>query len=91
MATRGTLAKDNVISIIQKAFGSDFVGVVDKKVIVWADDGNERVQIALSLTCPKSVVGAVETELESPDVFVPAEITNEEQENIKKLLEKFGL
>ena len=91
MATRGTLAKDNVISIIQKAFGSDFVGVVDKKVIVWADDGNERVQIALSLTCPKSVVGTVETELESPDVFVPAEITNEEQENIKKLLEKFGL
>ena len=91
MATRGTLAKDNVISIIQKAFGSDFVGVVDKKIIVWADDGNERVQIALSLTCPKSVVGTVETELESPDVFVPAEITNEEQENIKKLLEKFGL
>lgn len=88
---RGSQAKIQVNNLIKEAFKENYIGEFNSKIYVWADDGNERVQIALSLTCPKSVVGAVETELESPDVFVPAEITNEEQENIKKLLEKFGL
>ena len=28
----------------------------DKKIYVWANDGGERVQIAISLTCPKNPI-----------------------------------
>lgn len=53
---RGTAAKDIVTKKIQEAFGADFAGISDKKVYVWADDGGERVQIAISMTCPKANV-----------------------------------
>ena len=53
MAAKGTVAKAKVIEKIKEALGADFIGEVDKKVYVWADDGGERIQIALSLTCPK--------------------------------------
>lgn len=53
MATKGTVAKAKVIEKIKEALGADFIGEVDKKVYVWADDGGEKIQVALSLTCPK--------------------------------------
>lgn len=53
MAAKGTVAKTKVIEKIKEALGADFIGEVDKKVYVWADDGGERIQVALSLTCPK--------------------------------------
>ena len=53
MAAKGTVAKAKVIEKIKEALGADFIGEVDKKVYVWADDGGERIQVALSLTCPK--------------------------------------
>ena len=55
---KGAVAKTNVINKIAMAFGNDFIGEVDKKVYVWADDDGERVQIALALTCPKVQVDA---------------------------------
>ena len=58
MAAKGTIAKDNVIKKIQSVFGSDYVGVVDKKVYVWAEENGEKIQVAISLTCPKVPVGA---------------------------------
>ena len=51
---RGTVAKANVTAIIQKAFGSDFVGTQDGKLYVWADDGGNKVQISIAMTCPKT-------------------------------------
>ena len=53
---RGNIAKDKVTKQIKAAFGENFVAEVDKKLYVWADDGGERVQIAISLTCPKTFV-----------------------------------
>ena len=35
---KGALAKENVIARLREAFGEDFVGVVDKKVYVYADE-----------------------------------------------------
>lgn len=55
---KGATAKVNVTNIIASAFGDDYIGEVDKKVYVWADDGGERVQIALAMTCPKNPVEA---------------------------------
>ena len=56
MAARGTIAKENVIKKIAAAFGKDAIGEYDKKYFLWADDGGERVQIALTLTCPKTPI-----------------------------------
>lgn len=55
---KGSIAKGNVINKIAHIFGNDFIGEYEKKVYVWADDGGERVQIALSLTCPKVPIEA---------------------------------
>ena len=87
---KGNTAKVAVENKIKEAFGADFIGVFDKKLYIWADDGGERVQIALTMTCPKTFVGA-DVPVETPDVFQPAEISQEEQDNLKALLDKLGL
>jgi hypothetical protein len=51
---KGANAKVVVENKIKEAFGNDFIGIADKKIYVWADDGGERVQIAISMTCPKT-------------------------------------
>ena len=64
---RGQIAKNEVERKIVLGFGDDFVGIDDKRrIIVWADDGGTKAQIAISLTAPK--------ELFQPTVkFTPAE------------------
>lgn len=57
MAARGSVAKEVVIEKIKAAFGEDFAGIDEKKKLyVWANDGGEKVQIAIALTCPKTNV-----------------------------------
>lgn len=104
MAARGTIAKSNIEKKLLEVFGDDAL-VFDKKVYVWADDGGERVQIALSMTCPKTFVGAVDLtaaagaghDFSDPEVVVgpttsqPAEVTPEEQKNIEDLIAALGL
>ena len=53
---KGAVAKENVTKILAEAFGSNFIGEYDKKIYVWANDGGEMVQIAMSLTCPKNPI-----------------------------------
>ncbi len=103
---KGAIAKTNVISKIASAFGDDYIGEVDKKVYVWADDGGERVQIAIAMTCPKNPVeapGVVDTPIDntghnwdesagSPVVSTArAEVTEEEKQRIADMMAKFGL
>ena len=102
---KGTVAKTNVENKLKEAFGADYLGIFDKKVYVWADDGGERVQIALSMTCPKTLVGTVDLtaaagaghDFSDPEVVVgpttsqPAEVTLEEQKNIEDLIAALGL
>lgn len=102
---RGATAKEKVESKIKEAFGTDYIGCFDKKIYIWADDGGERVQIALSMTCPKTLVGAVDLtaaagaghDFSDPEVVVgpttsqPAEVTAEEQKNIEDLIAALGL
>ena len=38
---RGAEAKTRVIDAIREAFGNDFIGEIDKKVYVWAQEGGE--------------------------------------------------
>ena len=104
MATKGSVAKDNVMRIIQNAFGNNFVGLIDKKIYVWADDGeNGKTQIALSLTCPKAQaintnnldVGQSGIDFTSGETVsvkpVATELKPEERKNIQELIDKLGL
>lgn len=102
---KGTIGKQNVINKIKQAFGADFIGEYDKKIYVWTTENGERIQIALSLTCPKVPVaisdnlttGDFNFEDDAPNVvvaagaFQPAEITIEERERVNDLMRKLGL
>ena len=58
MAARFSQAKEAVEKQIVAAFGDAYITTQDKKIYVWADDGGEKVQIAISLTGVKNMVGA---------------------------------
>ena len=102
---KGTIGKQNVINKIKQAFGADFIGEYDKKIQVWTTENGERIQIALSLTCPKVPVaisdnpttGDFNFEDDAPNVVVaagayqPAEITKEERERVNDLMKRLGL
>lgn len=97
---RGAIAKDKVLDKIKEAFGNDFIGEYQKKYYVWADDGGERVQIAVALTCPKTQVETVQTGNydftgNTPTTlgasgFDPAAFTVEEEEKAESLMKKLG-
>lgn len=103
---KGSNAKAEVINKIKNLFGDDYVGEFDKKIIVWANDGTEKIQVALALTCPKTVYG--ENKQMKPAIAIsnggfdftapvpqPAErvdeISAEEMAEIEKLRAKFSL
>jgi hypothetical protein len=104
---KGAIAKSNVIKKISDAFGADFIGEYDKKIYVWTQENGEKVQIAISLTCPKTPIdvsgtpipnfsGGIDFEdvgaaVAAPTAFVPAEITEEETKNIQDLMARLGL
>ena len=102
---KGTIAKQNVIKKIQEVFGADFIGEVDKKIYVWTQENGERIQIALSLTCPKVQVAVAEAaatgdfnfEDDAPSTvvaagaFQPADITDDERDRVNDLMAKLGL
>ena len=104
---KGANAKLAVINKLAEAFGNDYIGEYDKKQYVWANDGGERVQIAISLTCPKNPIEVANVTDDGGDwdfsdskpkaapVAVsnaaPAEITEQEQQNIADLMARLGL
>ena len=98
---KGSQAKVNVTNRIAQAFGDDWIGEVNKKLYVWANDGGERVQISIALTCPKVQVDAPDKnyvpdndwsdDAVSAQPVVKAEITEEEKKNISELMERLGL
>lgn len=99
---KGAVAKTNVTNIIASAFGNNYIGEVDKKLYVWADDGGEKVQIAIAMTCPKVQVespGAKsddgydwgESAADPAVTTARAEVTEEEKQKIADMMAKFGL
>ena len=91
---KGSEAKEYVIRKIKEAFGEDFVGEQDKKIYVWGQEGGEKVQIAISLTCPKNPIGGLNFE-EKEKIFEEenkaVEITEEEKNKIDELMKRLGI
>lgn len=95
---RGNDAKNEVIKRLQEAFGADYIGEVDKKHYVWANENGEKLQIAIALTCPKTFVEAaipasnkLDFSSATPVSAPPAEITEEEKKRLEDLMKKLGL
>ena len=104
---RGAEAKIVVANKLMEIFGNDYIAEVDKKHYVWANDGGERVQIAISLTCPKVFIeadgsksegSAVGTTSGFPEVSSvaatkreTAEISDKERETVAALMARLGL
>ena len=105
---RGAVAKQLVIKKIAEAFGDDYIGEFDKKFYVWANENGERVQIAISMTCPKTPIEIAKSVVEDdsdwdfsddgPKVSAvavtnaaPAEITEQEVQNIEEMMRRLGL
>ena len=101
------VAKENIEKLVVAALGNDYITTQDKKIYAWADDGGERVQIAISLTGVKNQVGAAqppvsnlvqseelppwETAPAPTPVETPKGPTKEEEDNLAAMLAKFGL
>ena len=101
---KGTIAKQKIVAKLKEVFQDDYVGESSNKHYVWADDGGQKVQIAISLTCPKNPIGTVDMSsvfgdgidftaepVAAPTKFEPAEITPEETKNLKELMARLGL
>ena len=105
MAARGSIAKDAVVKRLMEAFGEDYIGEFDKKQYVWANDGGQKVQIAIALTCPKTNVGDATLDrtsnvldfenMSAADVGSATrqrvEITEDEKAHIQKLMAELNL
>ena len=86
MAARGQIAKNYIGNKIIEIFQRDFIKVEDKKIYLLADDGdNGKVQIAISMTCPKEQENIVSTSIDENSY------TQEEKDEVNKILERLGL
>lgn len=56
MAAKGTEAKEKLIKSFIEASGDNYIGISDKKYYFWSFENGEKVQVAVSLTCPKTPV-----------------------------------
>lgn len=98
---KGQTGKDNVLKKIIQALGEDYIGEYDKKYYTWAQDDSDRIQVAITLTCPKIYRGVEETEsgdyswgetdTSVKKVSEPAQVTQKEQETLAELMAKLGL
>lgn len=98
---RGAEAKKKVIEKIKEAFGDNFIGEANNKYYVYATEAGEKMQIAISLTCPKTpvVLEGVPSfdggfDFSAPPIAKPKpvmEIKQEELDNVQALMERLGL
>ena len=105
MAARGSIAKSEVVKKIIDAFGDSYIGEFSGKQYVWANDGGQKVQIAIALTCPKTNVGDATSDrtsnvldfenMSAADVGSATrqrvEITEDEKAHIRKLMAELNL
>lgn len=98
---RGAEAKKKVIEKIKETFGDNFIGEANNKYYVYATEAGEKMQIAISLTCPKTPVVLERVpsfdggfDFSTPPIAKPepvTEIKQEELDNVKALMERLGL
>ena len=98
---KGAVAKEQIAKKMAETFGADWIGERDKKYYLWANENGERIQIAISMTCPKTPVGEAGASADSNVLNfedgataggeTPIKITTDEKKNIADLKARLGL
>lgn len=93
---KGAIAKAAVAEKLKNCFGDDYIGEYSSKHYVWAMENGERLQIAISMTCPKVQISAEDAVVAAPasksdsgvnfSDFVPVQITDEERAKVNEML-----
>ena len=92
---RGAIAKEEVLNKIKEVFPSLFI--YGKEIRIPMEEDGQRVEIKVALTCAKTNVGGESASeasgVESNDAIdvAAAAPTEEEKENIAKLMDRLGL
>lgn len=99
---KGAIAKEIITKKLKEVFGADFIGEADKKIYIQAPENGEMVQIAISMTCPKTPIGVSNgpairngmMDFEAEPIFTApktSEISEEERETIQDMMKRLGL
>lgn len=105
MAKNNSEAKEKLINKIIAALGDSYLGIYDKKYYFISEGNGEKVQVAISLSCPNVPIEFSNTvstnnriDFESAPTLIQSaatpsavEITEQEQKNIADLLKSLGL
>lgn len=93
---RGAIAKENITKQILNVFEGSFIN--EKEIRIPYVENGEEVEIKVTLTCAKDNIrggGNVASEPVSAwsttEPAAPAQVTEEEKKNVKKLLEALNL
>lgn len=95
---KGSIAKENLIKRFQSAVGADYAGTEDgKKFYFWSTENGERVQVAITMTVPKTpFTGGAPVESNeinfTGQAAAPAvEMSDDERATLKQLMDELGL
>ena len=104
---KGTIAKSRIVEKLKECFGPAYLGEMNGKHYIEMDDGGEKSQVAINMTCPKVLIesaGAAASMPPPTSAFgvgsashmaaqtpPAAEISAKEKENIRTLMERLGL
>lgn len=101
--SKGSIAKENLIKKLIDVAGDDYVGEASNKYYFWSNEDGEKIQVCVSLTCPKTPLETSPAlsgggyDFSSPDTGAkvwpqkPVEYTDEEKANIDKLIRELKL
>lgn len=94
---KGSIAKENLLKRFATAVGEDYICEKDKKFYFWSTENGERVQVAISMTVPKTPVecnspgGDLNFDTEAPAPAKPVEMGEDEKATLSRLMEELGL
>lgn len=102
---KGSEAKSKLIGKVIDAVGKDaYVGELGGKYYFWSEEDGNKMQVCISMTCPKVPLetdvavrdngydfsDGAEPSLVAP-ASKPAELTQDERDNINRLIKELGL
>ena len=102
---KGTVAKEALMKRFIAAVGSDYAGTEnDKDYYFWSQENGERVQIKVSMTCPKTPVefqgNGGDLNFDEDDAgssggatvaASPVKMTEDEQATLERLMKELDL
>lgn len=98
MAAKGTVAKENLIKRFATAVGSDYIGTEDgKKYYFWSIENGERIQVAITLTVPKTPIAAQSDNISFEDNVTAvntkgnAQMDEDEKATLERLMKELDL